>query len=357
MTDVNVDSANTTAIEFDSYGSSTWELVQTGNNGAIFSQTLTRVTSQGGAVFRFHGTSVKVFGTLTVPTVVGSTVTSRYTIDNDGTTPFSSASVPSAVIEEIDGQLFFDSGTLSDDTHVLVINVTSASDGAPYLLDYIKYAATTIPDATSSTASPSETVSAIATSPASKNNVGPIVGGVVGGVVGLILIGIGVFLFFRYFRHRLSLSGRQRGGRDLVEDLAEDPKSDTAPSSATIFTSQLSGSPGPPSVPYEASTILPDDSASQVAGRLYAAELARQHAPGPTLHAGSSSGREDGRPAGTRRSDRKQPIPPPVPEEPEPEAVQHQDSGIRFRDGPLLPPAGLPIADLAERPPDYDATP
>lgn len=159
------------------------------------------------------GTSVKVFGTLTVPTVVGSTVTSTYTIDNDGTTPFSSASVPSAVIEEIDGQLFFDSGTLTDDTHVLMINVTSASDGAPYLLDYIKYAATRIPDSTSSPASPSETGAAIATSPASKNNVGPIVGGVVGGVVGLILIGIGVFLFFRYFRHRLSLSGRQRGGR------------------------------------------------------------------------------------------------------------------------------------------------
>ena len=55
MTDVNVDSANTTAIEFDSYGSSGWVLVQTGNNPTIFLQTLTRVESTGGAVFRFHG--------------------------------------------------------------------------------------------------------------------------------------------------------------------------------------------------------------------------------------------------------------------------------------------------------------
>ena len=159
------------------------------------------------------GTNVRVFGTLTVPTVVGSTVKSSYTIDNDGTTPFSSATVPNAVVNEIDGQLFFDSGTLSDGDHVLVINVTSASDGAPYLLDYIQYTATPIPDSTSSTTSTGASGSPTSPPVASRNNVGPIVGGVVGGVLGLLLIGIGVFLFFRYFRHRLSLSGRQRGGR------------------------------------------------------------------------------------------------------------------------------------------------
>ena len=60
MTDVNVDSANTTAIEFDSYGISAWQLVQTGNNGAIFAQTLTRVASEGGAVFRFHGACIRL---------------------------------------------------------------------------------------------------------------------------------------------------------------------------------------------------------------------------------------------------------------------------------------------------------
>ena len=55
MTTVNIDSANTTAIEYDSYGSSPWTLTQTANNGAIFGQTLTRVQGTGGAVFRFHG--------------------------------------------------------------------------------------------------------------------------------------------------------------------------------------------------------------------------------------------------------------------------------------------------------------
>ena len=56
MTTVNVDSANTTAIEYDSYGPSQWTLVQTSNNGAIFAQTLTRVEGTGGAVYKFHGT-------------------------------------------------------------------------------------------------------------------------------------------------------------------------------------------------------------------------------------------------------------------------------------------------------------
>ena len=234
-----MDSANTTAIDFDSYGSSAWALVQTGNNGAIYAQTLTRIESEGGAVFRFHGacclsvcakpfeltyertrlarigTNVRVFGTLTVPTEVGATVMSTYTIDSDDATPFSSANVPSSLIREVDGQLFFDSGTLSDDDHVLVINVTRASNGAPYLLDYIRYTATTLPEPSSSSSPPAGPTGTVTPSPggSSKSNVGPIVGGVVGGVVGLLLIALGVFLFFRYFRHRLSLAGRQKGGK------------------------------------------------------------------------------------------------------------------------------------------------
>ncbi|KAI0720327.1 hypothetical protein C8T65DRAFT_634127 [Cerioporus squamosus] len=366
MTDVNVDSANTTAIQFDSYGSSGWVLVQTGNNPTIFSQSLTRVESTGGAVFRFHGTHVQVYGTILVPTVTGATVQSAYALDNNGTTPFSSASVASALIQEVDDQLFFDSGALSDGDHVLVINVTTASSGAPYLLDYIKYTATTPPTTSSSSTSASATGSASATaapSSAKKSNIGPIVGGVVGGVGGgLLLILFGFFLYYRYFRHRRKLYGRRRGGKDLVEGLVDEPKSDLSPSGSSPFSSDLSPSRyGAPTVPYAASTILPDDSASQVAGRLYAAELARERAgagPGSSAgaaYAGSSSGREgDGNGAGgpAWMSDRKESVPPPVPEEPEPEAVQHQDSGIRFRDGD---PVSVHVEDLVDRPPDYDA--
>ena len=58
---MNVDSANTTAIEYDSYGDSPWTLTQTANNGAIFGQTLTRVQGAGGAIFRFHGTCTPSF--------------------------------------------------------------------------------------------------------------------------------------------------------------------------------------------------------------------------------------------------------------------------------------------------------
>ena len=110
---------------------------------------------------------------------------------------------------------------------------------------------------------------------------------------------------------------------------------------------------------------MPDDSASQVAGRLYAAELAQQRlaALRAQEHGAEPSGsaaEAGAAPAWAR--DRKEPIPPTVPEEQEPEeAVQHQDSGFRFRDGELPPgvlPVGLhgaPSQEDAERPPEYGA--
>ncbi|CDO73754.1 hypothetical protein BN946_scf185015.g82 [Trametes cinnabarina] len=378
MSQVNVDSANTTAIQYESYGPSPWKLVQTGNNGNIFAQTLTVVESTGGAVFRFHGTNVQVYGTITPPTDPGATVTSSYTIDGAAAGSFSSSTVPAALVNEADGQLFFDSGTISDGDHTLVINVTLASAAEPYQIDYIKYTATppTSSSSTSGTATGSGSASPSATSGtsgSSHTNVGPIAGGVVGGVLGVALVaGIGLFLFFRYFRHRITLSGRKRGGRDMVEDLVENgkPGSDTDPSSTGPLMSDLSastpwrsGTPtyggGVPPVPYAASsTVGPEDSASQVAGRIYAAEMAQASGSscnhGPSLLAGHVLG---------SGMDSKQPIPPSVPEEPEVEAVQHQDSGIRFRSGdippvlPVVPVMPEPVDHIDELPPDYTPPP
>ncbi|KAI9000818.1 hypothetical protein BD414DRAFT_518993 [Trametes punicea] len=366
MSQLNVDSANTTAIHYDSYGPSPWELIQIVNNGAVFAQTLTKVEGTGGAVFRFHGTNVQVYGTILPPTDPGATVTSSYTIDGAHTGSFSSASDPAALVTEQDGQLFFDSGTLSDDTHVLVINVTLASTAEPYLLDYIRFTATT-PNTTSSTT----TSSASATAPpvashSSHSKVGPIVGGVVGGV--LLISALALFLFLRYFHHRISISGRKRGGRDLVEGLVEFPKSgsDVDPSSTGLSMSEpwRSGTlnyASFPSVPYAASsTVAPEDSASQVAGRIYAAELV-QGAQSSSRGAGQSTG--DSGPSSGATPDTKQPIPPSVPEEPEMEAVQHQDSGIRFRDGdippmqPVVPVVPDAVEHIDEVPPAYTPSP
>ncbi|OJT05341.1 hypothetical protein TRAPUB_3782 [Trametes pubescens] len=375
MPDVSVDSANTTAIEYDSYGPAPWQLIQTGNNGGVFGQTLTRVEGTGGVVFRFHGTQVQVFGSITPPTDAGATATSSYTIDGGQTAAFSSASVELALVSEQDGQLFFDSGTLSDGDHVLVINVTLASTSEPYLLDFIKYAATTATATSSSTTSAAATTSASASATASvgpshSKNIGPIVGGVVGGVLGFaLLLGVGLYFFFRYFRHRISLSGRRRGGReDLVEDLIVDDKpggSDTGPSgTSTAFRSEPSdastpwraGTPVLQLHPPPASSVGPDDSASQVAGRIYAAELAQQRAAGAYAYASSSALAPVSGASGAdshRSRDRKDPLPlpPPVPEEPE--AVQHEDSGIRFREGalPVVPPAE--VDRIEEEPPEY----
>ncbi|KAI0650535.1 hypothetical protein C8Q79DRAFT_1006790 [Trametes meyenii] len=393
MPDVNVDSANTTAIQYESYGSAPWQLIETNNNGGVFAQTLTKAESTGGAVFRFHeqvvGTRVEVFGTLIPSTDAQSVANSSYSIDGAQQGTFSSSSSLLARVSEQDQQLFFDSGTLSDDDHVLVINVTVASTAEPYLIDFIRYTATAPASTSASSSATSSTAAATAspsrTASSSHSNVGPIVGGVVGGVLGLtLLIGISLFLFFRYFRHRIALSGRRKGGRDLVADLVENgkPGSDTDPSSTTPFMSQISGpgsGSGPwrsdtptlqlaPPAPHAPSTVGPEDSASQVAGRIYAAELAQQAHEAGRSGGDSRAGRSTGGVSGSgpsskadsrarsRGQDRKEFVAPQLPEddvaelEPDADAVQHQDSGIRFREGEM-PPALA--GEVDERPPEY----
>ena len=155
---------------------------------------------------------------------------------------------------------------------------------------------------------------------------------------------------------------------DLVEEglEAEEPKSDiSSPWSGSHPEPLLGGPPtshaGAPTAPY-ASTIAPDDSASQVAGRLYAAELAQQRLRAPS-HAPSQAGASGaaGAGAGAAGDSRdSKVVPAAVPEEAEgePETVQHQDSGIRFRDGEL-PPVALPpqLPEEEERPPQYGTAP
>lgn len=141
--------------------------------------------------------------------------------------------------------------------------------------------------------------------------------------------------------------------------------SDTGPpgTSSTPFRSDSSDASSPgwragTSVlqlhPPPASSVGPDDSASQVAGRIYAAELAQQHRDARAAGASSSAlapASRSGPGADSHRSrDRKDPLPLPVPEEPE--AVQHEDSGIRFREGTLpVPPAE--VDRIEEEPPEY----
>ena len=348
-----------------------------------------------------------MYGSVAVPTVSGATVVSLYALDGGNTTTFSSSSVPDSRVNEVDGQLFFDSGTLSDDSHVLVINVTTASQGAPYLLDYIRVIATNPPASTTTTSSSTGTPTVKPTGGSSKSNVGSIVGGVVGGVVGLLLLVAVGFFYWRHHKHRVRL---ERGGKgmspptacsisfgcsanscnvrsDLVEDLVDEPKPDgdsLAPSAGRDTWRSASPFYPPSNAPYAESTLAPSDSASQVAGRLYAAELAAQ-ATGPGSSAAAQANPASAAPTpgsrfnlpprlGAWRSDRKEAqaaVPPPVPEVPEEEAVQHQDSGIRFRDGELLLPPASALAqaqvhvdgvtsphggedDERERPPEYE---
>ncbi|KAI9000819.1 hypothetical protein BD414DRAFT_472850 [Trametes punicea] len=312
MAQVIVDSADTTAIQYDSYGPSPWQFtgVDDTSDGDVFDQTLTEVESEGGAVFRFHGTNVQVYGSLPPP---AGAVNSSYTIDGSQKGLFSSIPDPPALPAEGDRQLFFDSGTLSDDSHVLVINVTLASAAEPYLLDYIQY---TISNATSSTTTSSASATASpAASHSSHSRIGAIVGGVVGGV--LLISPLALFLFFRDFRHRISLSGRQRGGRDLIEGLAGPGKPDshitpfpTDPSMSEPLRSSTQNYGNLPALPFAvSSTPRPEDSALQVAGPIYAAESTQQVQGGPSGGAGPSMLADSGPSLGAT-SDTKHLIPP-----------------------------------------------
>lgn len=187
----------------------------------------------------FVGSQVQVVGAVRASASGNSVhpITSTYTIDNEVVGSFTAAPGDA----EQDGVAFFSSKNLELAFHVLVMNVTSASDDYPFILDYVMFvpaptlsstfslsvapsssapsssdltagisftAATTTTESVISSSEASGTAVPIVTAAgsSSSSHAGPIAGGVIGGIVLLLALGA---LFWWYRRRRGSAEGSE----------------------------------------------------------------------------------------------------------------------------------------------------
>ncbi|KAJ2994442.1 hypothetical protein NUW54_g7551 [Trametes sanguinea] len=103
--------------------------------GAAYNDSLTGCRVRGAsAVFRFHGSSVSVVGSI-VRADGGDAAVSVYSVDGNKPTSFTTPRVN----ERTDSVRFFASGPLPLGDHVLIINIAAASSAAPYYVDYLQY--------------------------------------------------------------------------------------------------------------------------------------------------------------------------------------------------------------------------
>lgn len=154
------------------------------------------------------GTGVGVVGA-TAPVDGNEPPVSTYVIDGGSPVTYTA---PSNITATLFSQTFFLQQSLSASEHTLVINVTRASDAAPFLLDYIGYIPlSNTTNSTSATSSSLPSSSAASTSTPSTSSVssklttpvGAIVGGTIGGVALIVITILGILL----------LRSRRRGGR------------------------------------------------------------------------------------------------------------------------------------------------
>ncbi|KAG6836976.1 hypothetical protein H0H93_016929 [Arthromyces matolae] len=151
------------------------------------------------ATLSFSGTGVAVFGRIPQLSPNSNARTSSYAID--GGTPVSMTPVPSD--DASYQQLFFQTNTLQDGNHTIVVTVGSGN--LTFYLDYFKIngTSTSTPNSSSlASSSPSASASSGIISPASpvvatsKNNPGAIAGAIIGALVAIAL-GVVAFLWYR----------------------------------------------------------------------------------------------------------------------------------------------------------------
>ncbi|KAI0332931.1 hypothetical protein GY45DRAFT_1368712 [Cubamyces sp. BRFM 1775] len=185
-------------------GINIWEPDSPPNDPNIWSRQLEAAQAPGlSVIFSFTGSQVFVYGRLQ-PAVGGDQPPlSLYSI---GDTKFQAFPAPN-VSAAMDNVSFFNSSVLPYGQHSLIINVTRASQNAPFLLDYIQYNITDPNAAPASSTSSSSSAGATTTnaSPASHSSsstpVGAIVGGVIAGVA-VIAAAIIAFMCYRMRRRR-----------------------------------------------------------------------------------------------------------------------------------------------------------
>ena len=135
-----------------------------------------------GLVDSFPGTSVGVFGSVAQSTAAKNLTTiSTYQVDGKSTVTYTA---PISIMTHLTHVQFFQSATLEDGEHSLLITVVNASDARMYWLDYLVY----MPGSSS----PSSTSSPIST-PLSSDNSGSSHSGVSGGIIAAaVLVSVSV---------------------------------------------------------------------------------------------------------------------------------------------------------------------
>ena len=167
---------------------------------------------------RCPGTSITVVGAI-IPYITGPLPAAEYAIDGQSPATLTLANTSRPLI----GVTFYASPALANGTHVLTVNVTTATSNAPYLLDYLAvsnathHGAASVSSSTSASSSGSSGVSSSATSSsagasgspsaaadreadakgAGKTPTGAVVGGVVGGLALVAALAAAAWWFWR----------------------------------------------------------------------------------------------------------------------------------------------------------------
>ncbi|KIP07163.1 hypothetical protein PHLGIDRAFT_428764 [Phlebiopsis gigantea 11061_1 CR5-6] len=231
---VTVDDSDLSLLE---YSHNQWFL---GGSSSEYNSTTHGSFSAGAKMtFKFNGTSVAVYGTISgTDPALQSTVpacNSTYQIDDASlstyTAPFVSANLYQA--------RYFQSPQLQAGPHTLVLTATCANQGPWFWLDYLTYVPSPVAAAVSVSASPSSVSSSPTPAATSPPATAPTAAGPSSGVLAAaITIPLSVALLLAlsalWWLKRLR---RQRGARalDLVLDI-EDPPPQTPPLGISPFT-------------------------------------------------------------------------------------------------------------------------
>ncbi|KAJ3484113.1 hypothetical protein NLI96_g5858 [Meripilus lineatus] len=364
-----------------------WLLDGTGNP-KIYDGTLSESqVASSGVSFQFNGTQISVFGTVRPLGSGALPPISTYKIDGNSPVTYTA---PNLTGEEASGILFFASNNLAAASHVLVINVTRASQGGPYMLDYITVqtpgsssSSSVIPSSSSNTLPPSSSLpsgstsksssspsssasEAAVTGSTSKTNIaGPVAGGVIGGLVLLAAIILAVFFWCRRRKRRGPIPDFMESPRMTTTDISQNYNGgvasynqsqgyDYSPGMTTPFLATHTDVTSPTKPVTVASDPVSRPSMSQAVSSSYSpgvtgyTESQPVVSPGPQSTVSSSSGSASASGSRSAASGKAALL---SPVRPLPTPSQTVDSGVRF--GRTAPSEVGTVA--TELPPAYTA--
>ncbi|TBU59942.1 hypothetical protein BD310DRAFT_365384 [Dichomitus squalens] len=210
---INAQYVNVTDIISDQAYAYVQAAIPSAHNKSVADITVPKWSFQ----YQFTGTRISLYGVV-IPWISGALPTAQYAVDGQSQNISSAPNTTRTLL----GVNFYTSDWFPNGTHMLTVNVTTATEDGPYLFDYLSIDTTNPPAAnntaatnstasassssTSTTSSSSSTASssgtALGASTHSKSSVpiAPLVGGVIGGLALLALIAFGAWWMWK--KHR-----------------------------------------------------------------------------------------------------------------------------------------------------------